>query len=1020
MLKPLPFTWQRPLRWLLLAAGLHGFGAAAQQTPQVIDPAQTDPTYAARKLQLVQPPAATPAVAGRSINPPGTPLPACFEPLDRSTYTPVPRNDDGSLGPVNLGFTFYLFGTPYNSAYINTNGNITFAAPLGQFTAIGFPNALPMVAPFWADVDTRTPASGNRGKAWYRLYTDRLVVTWDSVGYFSNAVDKVNTFQVTIFANASGLLTEDVVFAYGDMQWTTGSASGGNGGFGGTPAAVGVNEGGSGGHYTQIGRFGQDLATYTNNTSNSGIDYLDYKCFTFRVHDIGNQPPVATGLPIGNSITVNQGQLVTLTPQFLGPEPGQNVTVTANTGSLCNTTVTVGPGGNPVVNLSILGSPCNIGTSTITFAATDNGVPAASSTFTLTVVVNPPLSAAIWDGDLSTDYLTAQNWVGDVQPQPADSILIPSRAPRFPVLTGAAGAGNFHIAPGASMEVAAGSQFKLNGYLLAEGPLTGAGTLNLRGSVRQLIGGAAGIDIGTLSVGSAGALQRGALAVRQVLSLDGVLTTGGFACTLVSDANNTAMAVNLGTGRVVGNATVQRYISPSLNAGLGYRHLAMPVESQSFNSLSGPLFTPVLNAAYNTVGNSARPFPNVFSFDQSRVISSAGAGATDFDRGWLCPAALTDPLANGKGYTVNLSPSAPVAAPVVLNFTGALHNGPIASGTLARGSQTQSGWHLLGNPYPAPIDWNLARTEATGLDDAVYVFKSTGQYVGTYDTYVNGMGTARYISVAQGFFVRTAAAGAPGKLNLTNASRVTTYQNPAFNRPAPDPRPQLRLELVAAGGQRDAAYVYFEQGATAGFDSHYDAYKLNGYEPLSLASGAGLQPLSISGLPLLAPAGATVPLRIGLPAAGSFTLHRGQVSNFAASTPVWLEDRQTGQWVDLQQQPDYVFQAARADAAATRFVLHFGQARPLATATALPAEAVSLWPNPARNTVQVNVLGLPTATRLHLTLLNGLGQTVRQHDVAAPAGTALATLDLSGLAPGVYTLRGRTESHTFVRNLVVE
>jgi hypothetical protein len=47
----------------------------------------------------------------------------------------------------------------------------------------------------------------------------------------------------------------NVAFCYGDMQWTTGSASqGGTGGFGGVPSTVGVNKG-DGTNFIQIGRF---------------------------------------------------------------------------------------------------------------------------------------------------------------------------------------------------------------------------------------------------------------------------------------------------------------------------------------------------------------------------------------------------------------------------------------------------------------------------------------------------------------------------------------------------------------------------------------------------------------------------------------------------------------------------------------------------------------------------------------------------------------------------------------------
>ena len=114
------------------------------------------------------------------------------------------------------------------------------------------------------------------------------------------------------------------------------------------------------------------------------------------------------------------------------------------------------------------------------------------------MVVNPPLSAAVWDGDVSTDYLTAANWVGNTLPQVADSILIPGTAPRFPVLTGTATAGNFRLATGSSLVVAAGSALTLNGYLYCGGPVSGAGEIALGGSNQQRVGGPQRLSIGTL------------------------------------------------------------------------------------------------------------------------------------------------------------------------------------------------------------------------------------------------------------------------------------------------------------------------------------------------------------------------------------------------------------------------------------------------------------------------------------------------------------------------------------------
>jgi hypothetical protein len=44
---------------------------------------------------------------------------ACFIPIDAS-YTALPRNDDGSFGPIALPFTFDLYGSSYNQVWINT------------------------------------------------------------------------------------------------------------------------------------------------------------------------------------------------------------------------------------------------------------------------------------------------------------------------------------------------------------------------------------------------------------------------------------------------------------------------------------------------------------------------------------------------------------------------------------------------------------------------------------------------------------------------------------------------------------------------------------------------------------------------------------------------------------------------------------------------------------------------------------------------------------------------------------
>ena len=57
-------------------------------------------------------------------------------------------NDDGSSNLINLPFNINFFGNNYSQFYINNNGNITFNAPVGQYTPDAFPiSNQPMIAP---------------------------------------------------------------------------------------------------------------------------------------------------------------------------------------------------------------------------------------------------------------------------------------------------------------------------------------------------------------------------------------------------------------------------------------------------------------------------------------------------------------------------------------------------------------------------------------------------------------------------------------------------------------------------------------------------------------------------------------------------------------------------------------------------------------------------------------------------------------------------------------------------------
>lgn len=229
----------------------------------------------------------------------------CMIPLDATFTLAMPPNDDLSSSLISLPFTFSFYGNPFNSVYINNNGSISFTTPYSTFTGTPFPDpAFEMIAPFWGDVDTR-----GIGNVWYKVTQRSLIVIWDRVGYYNAHIDKENTFQLIISNGFDPLIPvtgSNVAFCYGDMQWTTGDASGGVGGFGGAPASVGLNHGPSGSFF-QVGLFDQPGTLFDGPLGmNDQVDFLDNMEMYFDASG-PSIPPLVVAAGICDTIDVFTG-----------------------------------------------------------------------------------------------------------------------------------------------------------------------------------------------------------------------------------------------------------------------------------------------------------------------------------------------------------------------------------------------------------------------------------------------------------------------------------------------------------------------------------------------------------------------------------------------------------------------------------------------------------------------------------------------------------------------------------------
>jgi len=128
----------------------------------------------------------------------------------------LPQTDDGSLGPVPLGFRIRLGDQTYDSVYVNNNGNVTFGGAYDEYQ----PGPLstvpqPIIAPYFDDASTERWGSVRYGQA---MIGDQraFIVVWDGVGGY-NAGQNRNTFQLVLLQR--NRRTVDIEFNYAGIDY---------------------------------------------------------------------------------------------------------------------------------------------------------------------------------------------------------------------------------------------------------------------------------------------------------------------------------------------------------------------------------------------------------------------------------------------------------------------------------------------------------------------------------------------------------------------------------------------------------------------------------------------------------------------------------------------------------------------------------------------------------------------------------------------------------------------------------
>lgn len=328
--------------------------------------------------------------------------------LSGFTANTLGPTDDGSTGLVSLGFVVNFFGQEYTQLFVNNNGNVTFDVPWSEYTPPPFNTIThPMIAPFFADVDTFHAASG------VVTYGQETIdgrpafgVNWFDVGYYDQHVDKTNKFQLVLIGRADiapGAF--DVEFNYCRVEWETGDFSGGLNGLGGESARVGFTSG------SQV--FGAD-----HELVGSGVNsaLLDSNPGTGLIHHSVNSPQLGR-----YRYEFRDGHFITVTVEAtdaIASETGGNTgqfTVTRTGDSTRNLMVSFGVGGTAFEGEDYAALPlyvtipAGLNSTTLTVTPMDDAFAEGTETVRLTLLpvpsyqVGSQASATVTIADDATD-----------------------------------------------------------------------------------------------------------------------------------------------------------------------------------------------------------------------------------------------------------------------------------------------------------------------------------------------------------------------------------------------------------------------------------------------------------------------------------------------------------------------------------------------------------------------------------------------------------------------------------------
>jgi len=504
--------------------------------------------------------------------------------------------------------------------------------------------------------------------------------------------------------------------------------------------------------------------------------------------------------------------------------------------------------------------------------------PVSSSPAILTI--NPNFS---WTGSVSIDWNDSGNWICSHVPAETNPVQITNVANQPVLSSGTAGSvKDLVIENGASL-IIDGNTLQISGTITNNGTFdASAGTIELNGTSSQTITNNVftGNTINNLIIdNNTGVTLLGTLNVSGTVTVtSGNLVSDGH-LTLTSDSTQTALIDGTGSGEIIGDVTMQRY----LPSGFGYKYFSSPYQNAKVSQFEDDM-------------DLGTTFSMFYRYDENRKLGGNPAS------GWIkynYPDSILKPM---HGYSANFGSD---SIPVTADITGTVNNGSLSRTLYNHNNPYTLGFNLAGNPYPSPIDWNASSGWIkTNIDGAIYYFvaSTTDQYGGTYKSYVGGVpldpAITNIIPSMQGFFVHVSDDGpfpVTGTLAMDNRVRVNDLTHQFSKSAKGESIPLLRIVARFSDDplSSDPLVMYFSEKAETGFDSDFDALKLMNTDlsvPNLYTFGSDGSRLSINALPSSLISGYKVPLGLKINRTGNVIFNVSTLDPTLGVSSLYLTD----------------------------------------------------------------------------------------------------------------------------------